>query len=398
MSAMCLQKSNVTTGFVAGVMFNNVWNFRYTIKISIQGLPVDSIVTNQGKMGRDCHPDKMNSHVICCDDSTLKGDSHVTIFFGCDFLKNMGPVRSIWLSAITVWKKLISLSLIWYKSPIRDIRPHRPPRTKGEHERDVSAIHPALFLGTICHGCSPGLWPFAALAGFKVCIGRHLTFHVFAPSTRTSSLKLEGGCRWHTACYVSWKHFAIDAAWHCPAGQRTFCRMFALARQTSQRGPSQRSSHSIIQSTKFTKAWVSILIERNPSTRERILLDVFELSRWPSKFDRKRIHSNPHLSSFSSTERGSIQTIASPPSSTAAGEPTWDPGVCTAIVIFSPLWWLSCNKLFSLPSTKGIFLRRNILASKHRILHSKRVKDERMLRIILLGFSPKPFWESDSRE
>jgi len=49
-------------------------------------------------------------------------------------------------------------------------------------------------------------------------------------------------------------------------------------------------------------------------------------------------------------------------------------------------------------STNRIFLRRNILASNYSILHSKRVKDERILRIILLGFSPKPFWETDSRE
>ena len=32
----------------------------------------------------------------------------------------------------------------------------------------------------------------------------------------------------------------------------------------------------------------------------------------------------------------------------AAGEPIWDPGVFTIIIIFSPFWWLSYNKLFYL--------------------------------------------------
>jgi len=40
--------------------------------------------------------------------------------------------------------------------------------------------------------------------------------------------------------------------------------------------------------------------------------------------------------------------LASPPDSAAAGEPIWDPGVFTTIIIFFPYWWLSCNKLFSL--------------------------------------------------
>ena len=40
--------------------------------------------------------------------------------------------------------------------------------------------------------------------------------------------------------------------------------------------------------------------------------------------------------------------IASPPSSAAAGEPIWDPGVFTVIIVFFPYWWLSYNKLFYL--------------------------------------------------
>ena len=39
---------------------------------------------------------------------------------------------------------------------------------------------------------------------------------------------------------------------------------------------------------------------------------------------------------------------SSPPSSAAAGEPIWDPGVFTIIIIFLPHWWLSYNKLFYL--------------------------------------------------
>jgi len=215
----------------------------------------------------------------------------------------MGPVGSIWLSAITVWTKLLSPSIFYDSVSLKKALPTQGHQTstpstlpRGSASATCRPSIRRFFLEQFSHGRSPGLWPFAVLAD--------ITFRVFAPSTRTSSLKLECGCKWHAACYVSWKHFAFDAARHCLAGQRTFCRMFG--------GPSQRSSRSIIQSTKFTKAWVSILIERNPSPRERILLDVFELWRWPSKFDRKRIHSNPHLSSLSSTERGSIQTIASP--------------------------------------------------------------------------------------
>ena len=34
--------------------------------------------------------------------------------------------------------------------------------------------------------------------------------------------------------------------------------------------------------------------------------------------------------------------------SNAAGEPIWDPGVFTIIIIFFPYWWLSYNKLFYL--------------------------------------------------
>jgi len=41
-------------------------------------------------------------------------------------------------------------------------------------------------------------------------------------------------------------------------------------------------------------------------------------------------------------------TLASPPSSAAAGEPFGDPRVFAIIIIFFPYWWLSCNKLFSL--------------------------------------------------
>ena len=40
--------------------------------------------------------------------------------------------------------------------------------------------------------------------------------------------------------------------------------------------------------------------------------------------------------------------ITSPPPSDAAGEPIWDPGVFTIIIIFFPCWWLSYNNLFSL--------------------------------------------------
>ena len=40
--------------------------------------------------------------------------------------------------------------------------------------------------------------------------------------------------------------------------------------------------------------------------------------------------------------------IASPPPSAAAGEPIWDTGVFTIIIIFDPYWWLSYNKLFCL--------------------------------------------------
>jgi len=61
--------------------------------------------------------------------------------------------------------------------------------------------------------------------------------------------------------------------------------------------------------------------------------------------------------------------------------------------LFSPF----PSSMFLYHTTNRIFLRRNILASNHSILHSKRVKDERILRITLLGFSPKPFWET-SRE
>jgi len=49
-------------------------------------------------------------------------------------------------------------------------------------------------------------------------------------------------------------------------------------------------------------------------------------------------------------------------------------------------------------SMNRIFLRLHILASNYSILHSKRMKDERILRIILLGFSPKPFGNLILRE
>jgi len=56
-------------------------------------------------------------------------------------------------------------------------------------------------------------------------------------------------------------------------------------------------------------------------------------------------HSQPHF-----LIQWGFYTMCLPPESVrdAAGEPIWDPGVFTIIIIFFPHWWLSYNKLFYL--------------------------------------------------
>ena len=60
----------------------------------------------------------------------------------------------------------------------------------------------------------------------------------------------------------------------------------------------------------------------------------------------------PHVSTRPRLLFTSLSTlpppIASPAPSAAAGEPVWDPGVFTIIIIFFPYWWLSDNFSFSL--------------------------------------------------
>ena len=57
---------------------------------------------------------------------------------------------------------------------------------------------------------------------------------------------------------------------------------------------------------------------------------------------RRQRRSRLHFTSLSTLS----PPTSSPPSSAATGEPIWDPGVFTIIIIFFPHWWLSYNKLF----------------------------------------------------
>jgi len=69
------------------------------------------------------------------------------------------------------------------------------------------------------------------------------------------------------------------------------------------------------------------------------------------RFWRRRRQRRPRLHFTSPLSPLAPPIAVSPPPSAAAGEPIWDSGVFTIIIIFFPYWWLSYNKLFFLSSS-----------------------------------------------